>query len=117
MNAFVTTGGAGFIDSNLVDGLMADAHQVRAYDNHSTDRHEWIPHPPAAANCGRSSRRNGSRSCVIRRPGGMSGRRSVRTSSYMLPPGAAVARLRLPGRCGQCNLLVVDNGDNEAFST
>src|SRR5262245_9034084 len=41
MRAFVT-GGAGFIGSHLVDRLLADSHEVTAYDNLSTGRPEFL---------------------------------------------------------------------------
>ena len=41
MNAFVT-GGAGFIGSSLVDRLLADGHDVVAYDNFSTGQREFV---------------------------------------------------------------------------
>lgn len=41
MRAFVT-GGAGFIGSNLVDRLLEQGHEVVAYDNFSTGRHEFL---------------------------------------------------------------------------
>jgi len=41
MKAFVT-GGAGFIGSSLVDRLLADGHDVVAYDNFSTGRREFV---------------------------------------------------------------------------
>ena len=41
MKAFVT-GGAGFIGSNLVDRLLADGHDVTAYDNLSTGQEQFL---------------------------------------------------------------------------
>jgi UDP-glucose 4-epimerase len=41
MHAFVT-GGAGFIGSSLVDRLVAEGHQVVAFDNFSTGRREFV---------------------------------------------------------------------------
>jgi len=41
MHAFVT-GGAGFIGSSLVDRLLADGHEVVAYDNFSTGQREFV---------------------------------------------------------------------------
>jgi UDP-glucose 4-epimerase len=41
MQAFVT-GGAGFIGSSLVDRLLADGHDVVAYDNFSTGQREFL---------------------------------------------------------------------------
>jgi UDP-glucose 4-epimerase len=41
MNYFVT-GGAGFIGSNLVDRLLAEGHNVTAFDNLSTGRRQFL---------------------------------------------------------------------------
>jgi len=38
----LVTGGAGFIGSNLVDRLLADGHDVVAYDNMSTGQNEFL---------------------------------------------------------------------------
>ena len=47
MRALVT-GGAGFIGSNLVDGLVARDHEVTVLDDLSTGKHENL-HPAMAA--------------------------------------------------------------------
>jgi UDP-glucose 4-epimerase len=41
MRAFIT-GGAGFIGSTLADRLLAEGHQVTAYDNFATGRREFV---------------------------------------------------------------------------
>ena len=46
----VVTGGAGFIGSNLVDRLLADGHEVTAYDNLSTGQPAFLrARTPASA--------------------------------------------------------------------
>jgi nucleoside-diphosphate-sugar epimerase len=42
----LVTGGAGFIGSHLVEGLIARGHRVRVLDNLSQGRREWV-HPDA----------------------------------------------------------------------
>jgi UDP-glucose 4-epimerase len=49
MNCFVT-GGAGFIGSNLVDGLLQAGHAVIAYDNLSTGFERFLCHARECAN-------------------------------------------------------------------
>src|SRR6267143_2345056 len=41
MKAFIT-GGAGFIGSTMADRLLAEGHEVTAYDNLSTGRREFL---------------------------------------------------------------------------
>ncbi|MBV8282213.1 MAG: NAD-dependent epimerase/dehydratase family protein [Candidatus Eremiobacteraeota bacterium] len=50
MRCFVT-GGAGFIGSNLVDGLLAAGYGVTAYDNLSTGQPSFLDHALAQPNC------------------------------------------------------------------
>ncbi len=42
MSRYLVTGGAGFIGSNLVDRLLADRHEVTAYDNLSTGQIDFL---------------------------------------------------------------------------
>lgn len=44
----VVTGGAGFIGSNLVDHLLAQGHDVVAFDNFSTGRREFLENARSA---------------------------------------------------------------------
>src|SRR5262252_1176976 len=46
MMRILVTGGAGFIGSNVVDGFVADGHEVGVLDNLSTGRREFV-HPKA----------------------------------------------------------------------
>jgi UDP-glucose 4-epimerase len=41
---YFVTGGAGFIGSNLVDRLLANGHEVTAYDNLSTGQQRFLDH-------------------------------------------------------------------------
>src|SRR5438445_3788165 len=43
MKAFIT-GGAGFIGSTMADRLLAEGHEVTAYDNFATGRREFVAH-------------------------------------------------------------------------
>ncbi len=42
MSIFLVTGGAGFIGSNIINGLLSDGHEVRALDNFSTGKRKNI---------------------------------------------------------------------------